>query len=250
METWKARVYAMYGGSTTPGGSDAGDESHGATARRRFVQRYGRFLPADKAAPVLDIGCGTGGVLEVLRSVGHAHVEGVDLSPSQVHAAAERGVTGVTLASAVDYLRARQTRYAMITAFSILEHQTRAELFELLDAIRDGLIPGGILVAAVPNAKALFGAHVRFADITHELSFSPSSVSQVCHVTGLELAEVLEHGPLVHGVVSAVRWTVWQVIRAALLGARLAEGADWRWPVFTQNLVFVARKPASQPSQA
>ena len=50
---------------------------------------------------------------------------------------------------------------------------------------------------------------------------------------------------MVHGVVSAIRWTCWQGIRAGLLVARVAEGADWRWPVFTQDLVFVARKPGA-----
>ena len=73
------------------------------------------------------------------------------------------------------YLRQRRGHYALITAFSVLEHQTRPELFEMLDAIRAALTPGGNLIAVVPNAKGLFGAHVRFADITHELSFPPNS---------------------------------------------------------------------------
>ena len=171
-------------------------------------------------------------------------------APARSRRPGRGGLISVTLAPAVDYLKERRGRYALITVFSVLEHQTRSELFDLLDAIRDALIPGGSLIAVVPNAKGLFGAHVRFADITHELSFSPSSVSQVCSVTGLELADILEHGPLVHGLVSAVRWAGWQVVRSALLAARVAEGADWRWPVFTQDLVFVARKPASQSPRA
>jgi hypothetical protein len=175
--------------------------------------------------------------------VGYSCIEGVDLSPSQVQAAAARGLTGVTLAPAVEYLRAHPSRYAVVTAFSVLEHQTREELFALLDAISGALVPGGCLIAVVPNAKGLFGAHVRFADITHELSFTPMSVSQICAVAGLEAPAVFEHGPVVHGVVSAARWMCWQAIRGGLLFARLAEGADWRWPVFTQDLVFVARKP-------
>ena len=246
MEAWKARVYASYNEWKACGNSGAGREAHAAADRRQYVQRYRRFLPPDRAAPILDIGCGTGRFLEAMRSIGYSCVEGVDVSPSQVGAATARGVTGITLAPALDYLRQRRGRYAMIAAFNVLEHQTREELFELLDAIRDGLITGGSLIAVVPNAKGLFGAHVRFADITHELSFAPLSVSQICAVTGLELTAVVEHGPLVHGVVSAVRWTAWQVIRSALLAARLAEGADWRWPVFTQDLVFVARKPVLQ----
>lgn len=246
MEDWKARVYDTYDDSTARANSDAGHEAHGPNGRRQFLQRYGRFLPTNTTAPVLDIGCGSGGVLEALASVGYTRPEGVDLSPGQVRAAAARGLTGVTLAPAVDYLRSRPDHYAMITAFSVLEHQTRAELFDLLDAIRDSLIAGGSLIAVVPNAKGLFGAHVRFSDITHELSFSPSSVRQICNVVGLELTDVLEHGPLVHGAVSAARWACWQIVRSALLAARVAEGGDWRCPVFTQDLVFVAHKPARQ----
>jgi hypothetical protein len=47
----------------------------------------------------------------------------------------------------------------------------------------------------------------------------------------------------VHGLASAVRWSLWQTIRGLLLIARLAEGGDWRRPIFTQDLVFIARKP-------
>ena len=156
-------------------------------------------------------------------------------------------MTGITRAPALDYLRTRSNRYATISAFSVLEHHTRAELFDLLDAVREALRPGGCLIAVVPNAKGLFGAQVRFADITHELSFTPTSVAQLCAVVGLDVPIVLEHGPIVHGVPSAIRWTCWQAIRAGLLFARIAEGADWRWQVFTQDLCSSRESLATSP---
>jgi SAM-dependent methyltransferase len=249
MESWKARVYASYR-DLTPGGPTLSDAGR-AVERRVYLRRYARFLPRDKAAPILDIGCGAGGFLEAVQSAGHACIEGVDVSPAQVQAARTRGVSAVvTEAPALDYLRQQPARYALITAFSVLEHQTRPQLFELLDAIRDALTPGGLLIAVVPNAKGLFGAHVRFADITHELSFTPTSVVQICSVSGLTPIAILEHGPVVHGVASAIRWIGWQAIRASLLAARIVEGADWRWPVFTQDLVFVAlNRPSSTRSE-
>jgi 2-polyprenyl-3-methyl-5-hydroxy-6-metoxy-1,4-benzoquinol methylase len=234
MEEWKTRVYSSYG--------ESGAENR-ALERWQYLRRYSQFLPSDKATPILDIGCGTGTFVEALGSIGYSCAEGVDLSDKQVEAATARGLTRVSQGAALDYLRERPNRYGLITAFSVLEHQTRPELFELLDAVRGALHPGGTLIAVVPNAKGLFGAHVRFADITHESSFTPSSVHQICTVAGLELITIFEHGPLVHGLPSAVRWAAWQSIRAALRVARIAEGADWQWPVFTQDLVFVARKP-------
>lgn len=246
MEAWKARVYASYSGATagrTFGSAD--DDAEFARSGRLAVQRFRPWLPTDTSAPILDVGCGSGNFLGALRSRGYRTLEGVDLSDAQVGAAHARGLTGIVHAPAVEYLRHRSHRYALVTAFNLLEHQTRTELFELLDAIHAALVPGGRLIAVVPNAKGLFGAHVRFNDITHELSFTPQSVAQICAVTGFECERVMEHGPVVHGIPSAVRWMMWQIIRMGLLSARLAEGGDWRRPVFTQDLVLVARKPVA-----
>lgn len=244
MEPWKVRVYASYRESAGAAVDPRHLEALWALERRQYIQRYSTLLPADKTAPILDIGCGSGTFLDALRSIGYSNLEGIDISPTQVQAARARGLHAVSVGSATDYLRDRRERYAVIGAFSVLEHLTRAELFATLDAVHQALAPGGVLVAMVPNAKGLFGAHVRFADITHELSFTPTSVRQICAVTGFECPAVLEHGPLVHGPTSAARWLVWQAFRAVLLVARLAEGGDWRAPIFTQDLVFVARKPA------
>lgn len=242
IEAWRTRVYAGYAG-TAPGVQASDEADFRARQRQHYLRRYRRFLPEDRSARILDIGCGDGTFLEALCSIGYSNVDGVDVSPSQVEAAARQGVKGVIHRAAIDYLREHRREYTLITAFSVLEHHTRQELFELLDAIREALLPAGQLIGVVPNAKGLFGAHVRFADITHELSFTPGSVTQVCAVAGFEPPVVLEHGPMVHGPASAARWLVWQLFRAVLLAARVAEGGETRWPVFTQDLVFVARKP-------
>jgi SAM-dependent methyltransferase len=241
MEAWKAQVYATYADSAV-GQRGRATLTHRVVDVRDYTRRYSRYLPHDTTAPALDIGCGTGAFVDTLRSLAYTNVEGIDISRSQIAAATAFGVTGITEASALEYLRARPARYGLITAFSVLEHHTRPELLALLDAIRGALRPGGVLIAVVPNAKGLFGAHVRFADITHECSFTPMSVLQICHVAGLDVTAIVEHGPIAHGPVSAARWIVWQAIRGALLVARIAEGGDWRWPVFTQDLVFVARR--------
>jgi hypothetical protein len=132
-------------------------------------------------------------------------------------------------------------RYGLITAFNLLEHFDRMEMIDLMDAV-EALRPEGRFIAMVPNAKGLFGAQVRFADLTHEMSFT-RSINQLCEVVGLRLVEILENGALPHGPASSIRWVAWKGIRSCLLTARVAEGADWKWPVFTQDVFFVAEKP-------
>ena len=81
MERWKERVYATYTRTAPTSNPACGTPAH---ERQQYLRRYGSFLPRDLAAPILDIGCGTGGFLDALRSVGYSSVEGVDLSASQV----------------------------------------------------------------------------------------------------------------------------------------------------------------------
>lgn len=211
---------------------------------RQLKQRWGRFLPGDLKARFLDIGCGSGEFLLFLQQLGYNGIEGIDISPEQVEAARRQGLSQVTQGDAKSYLLSRPAVYDVISAQSILEHMNREELFGLFDVVVAALKPGGHLFAIVPNAKSPFGARVRYADITHELSFTPESILQICAVVGLEPARIGECGPIVHGVVSLLRWCVWQVVRSLFLAALIAQGNDFHFRVYTQDMLLVLRKPS------
>ncbi len=85
-------------------------------------------------------------------------------------------------------------------------------------------------------------ARVRYADLTHELSFTPESVRQLLAAVGLRPVAMRQHGPLVHGLVSGVRWVAWQGVRLATWVALTAREADYGDRVYTHDLMFVAEK--------
>src|SRR5712692_9347044 len=55
-----------------------------------------KYLPLlddlERSAPVLEIGCGTGGLLAYLERRGFSHAMGIDISTEQIAHARERGV--------------------------------------------------------------------------------------------------------------------------------------------------------------
>ena len=104
--------------------------------------------------------------------------------------------------------------------------------------------PVGVFLAVVPNSKSPFGARVRYGDITHEQSFTPKSIVQICAIVGLEPMAILERGPVVHGVKSALRWMTWQIMRGFIFAYLVAESADYGWRVYTQDMRVVARRPS------
>jgi 2-polyprenyl-3-methyl-5-hydroxy-6-metoxy-1,4-benzoquinol methylase len=243
MNDWRTRIYKSYRSTTSQNPYNVGAQRTPDALAHQHLQRYLRFLPQDRNSPILDIGCGTGEVLYALKVAGFRCLTGVDASPEQTDAARQQGIAEIYESDALSFLLARSSSYRIITAFNVLEHLDREQLFALMDAVVRSLEQGGRFLAVVPNAKGLFGANVRYADITHEQSFTPTSVCQICAVVGLKPVAIVEQGPIIHGPISLMRWGIWQLFRSLLLLARVAEGADWHWRVYTQDMLWVAEKP-------
>lgn len=102
-------------------------------------------LEAD--ARVLDLGCGKGGNVAHLASLG-MHATGVDISPAQLRAARERwaGVPGLDLRQMEATAFLRETADAYDGVYSVYGAVWFTDPALLLPAIRERLRPGGVLV--------------------------------------------------------------------------------------------------------
>ena len=242
MTNFKQRIYESYRTTT-----DRNPYRMTAVPRgneyAQYEARWARFLPTDKQAPILDVACGDGMFLLYLQNKGYTNLHGVDISLEQVQAAHRAGLDLVQQGDALFTLRQQPANYAAISTLSFLEHLSRDDLFVHLDAIRAALRPGGLFFGLVPNAKGPFGSHVRYADITHDLSFTPESILQVAAVIDMEPVYIGECGPVPHGLVSSLRWAIWQGVRGLYWLMRVAQAADYRYRVYSQDLRFVLRRP-------
>ena len=108
---------------------------------------------------VLDVGCGTGFLLEQLAGRGFSGV-GIDLSPESIAHARER----LEALGAADRLDARlgsayeppEGEYDLITVTDVLEHLEDPR--RCLRALRERLAPAGLVVVSTPNRRSLPGA--------------------------------------------------------------------------------------------
>jgi 2-polyprenyl-3-methyl-5-hydroxy-6-metoxy-1,4-benzoquinol methylase len=199
-------------------------------------------LPPSDQGPVLDIGCGQGALIRLLRSDGYdAH--GMDASPEQVAVAHSAGIIQVRQGDYRDLLRASRGHYAAVTATDVLEHLSKPEVLDTFDLVAGALAPGGVFVARVPNAVSPLGGHIAHGDFTHESVFTASSVRQLAAATGFAEVAVLACPPSAHGLASAARLAGWRVFSLCCRLALAAETGMFRGHVVTQNLTFVATRP-------
>jgi SAM-dependent methyltransferase len=122
-------------------------------ARRNLLVRalQGRLGPTPR---LLDVGCGTGGTMDRLRTLGE--VWGLDMEPLALELCRERGHTNLTLASATD-MPYPNNYFDAIVALDVLEHIE--DHVSATQEIARVLKPGGTLVVTVPAYQSLWSRH-------------------------------------------------------------------------------------------
>jgi cyclopropane fatty-acyl-phospholipid synthase-like methyltransferase len=198
----------------------------------------------DKDAAILDVGCGHGAIIYFACQAGYRNVLGVDGSLEQVTLARQLGIDGVSQGDLFDALNASgDSSLDGVIAFDVIEHFTRDELIEFVDAVRRVLRPGGKWIIHTPNGESPFASRMRYWDLTHELAFTRTSIAQLLLSSGFREVHSYEDEPVCHGVKSGIRWILWKAIRSALRFYIAVETGDARdEAVFSQNFLTVAVK--------
>jgi SAM-dependent methyltransferase len=204
-----------------------------------------QWLPTDNDARCLDLACGCGEMLYLLERAGFRNTAGVDLCKEELEEA-RRYVRGLlSQADILEHLKTLESSSLdLLTALNFLEHLSKDKLLAVLKECRRVLRPGGTLVAMVPNAISPFGSVTRHWDITHEWAFTPNNFHQLSALCGFGPdIEFRECGPRVHGVVSAARYALWQLLRIGIAAWFLIEVGNTREKVYTMDMLVRLRLP-------
>jgi len=142
--------------------------------REEIRQKQSVYIPIlrDSGAsqddrPVVDLGCGRGEWLELLRAE-QMRASGVDSNESMIEACRSLGLNAV-LGDALSHLRGLpESSVGAVTAFHLVEHLPFDVVLALIDESIRVLKPGGILILETPNpGNMLVGAQYFYLDPTH-----------------------------------------------------------------------------------
>jgi SAM-dependent methyltransferase len=159
-------------------------------------QRVSEYLPFYTGArDVLDVGCGRGEFLGLLRDQGIT-ARGIDINGSMVDVCRQQGLD-VTEADALSYLRAQPDRsLGGLFAAQVVEHLEPRYLTSLLDAAFDKLRPGSAIILETINPAcwfAFFESYIR--DITHVRPIHPDTLTYLLIATGFQHVDVRYRAP-------------------------------------------------------
>lgn len=112
-------------------------------------------LGATRGLKILDVGCGTGGMLPMLGRWGA--VSGFDPFPEAVEAARRRAPGAQVWQGEVPAALPADHSFDLVTAFDVLEHLD--DPVGAVARIKDSLAPRGLFVATVPAYQFLWSHH-------------------------------------------------------------------------------------------
>ncbi|HEY5303585.1 MAG TPA: class I SAM-dependent methyltransferase [Acidimicrobiales bacterium] len=156
-------------------GFDAIERAHAMRfrgTREVIMERVSAYVPELKSitelGPVLDVGCGGGELLEVLKD-NDIDAYGIEI----VEAAVEECVAAGLDARLDDALHHLSTvpkgTLGAVTAIHVVEHIGIDALIELIDLSLQALRPGGMIIFETPNpGNVMVGADSFYIDPTHD----------------------------------------------------------------------------------
>lgn len=233
---YRERIYAQYASVCKKTGS-VFSETEANKYAALYSRRLAGWLPRQKDAKILDLGCGSGKMLFCLRKNGYSNVSGVDISSEQVELARQVN-SNVTLGDVFEFIEGKAAEYDLILAQNIIEHLTKDSAFELLDSCFRALKPGGRLILSTPNADSpMFGSR-RYGDFTHEICFTPAVLGQILELVGFEEIAAREMTSNIHGLVSGVRVILWAFLRRLIQFYNLVEIGHSASGVYTRDFLI------------
>ncbi|MEM1589200.1 MAG: class I SAM-dependent methyltransferase [Candidatus Bathyarchaeia archaeon] len=200
-------------------------------------------LPADKQAPILEVGCGRGNFLKFLSEEGYQNFLGVDISPEAV-GFCQRYITDrvLLIEDLQTFLREHRGQFEAIVMLDVLEHIPKAEVVSVGYCLREALTEGGRLIvktlnAANPWAWLLFGS-----DLTHEQIFSEISLREWCLSVGFSKVNLFPHNLPAKGLKRRLRLTGRSIVHKMYRLLWFFDYISLPITVFTPDIIVVATR--------
>jgi SAM-dependent methyltransferase len=180
-------------------------EDHFRGDRAQIHQRLQVYLPILQAlalpalpAQILDLGCGRGEWLALLRDHGYDAI-GIDLNQAMLVTCQEQDLT-VIEADILSYLNAQPDgSLTVITGFHVVEHLPFEDLVGLFAESYRVLRSGGVMIFETPNPRNVtVGSCNFYFDPTHKNPLPPEVLQFMARYSGFEPAQILPLNPSDH----------------------------------------------------
>ncbi len=243
MENYKKKIYDKYA-TVFNKSSIKFDHKVSEKWGKAYNHYLKEWLPEDKNAEIIDLACGNGKLIDFFIKKNYHNVYGVDISKEQVDIAKQIS-SNIYNQDILDFLKDKNQKYDLITAFDLMEHLNKEQVFIFIQCCYNSLKPGGRIIIQTINGETPFVGHLRYSDFTHETCYTSISISQIFEMFGFSKMKIKEQSPILfkYSFSSTIRAVIWKMIRIVFILYNMVETGSKGTGIFTRNLIFTATKP-------
>lgn len=167
--------------------------------RENLALYWERYF-SGKQPRVLDVGCGTGAVLEWLTQ--RTQPSGIDFSTDAIRFCRQRGHAQSAVASALALPCAPES-FDLVLSFDMLPQSSMPDKLVPLREMHAALKPGGLLFLNVPAYQWLHSSHD--AAVLQDRRFARAELKEMLNATGFECLEITHWNTLLFPIIVPVR---------------------------------------------
>lgn len=176
---------------------------------RFFNANYLQFLPVNKTARILDIGCGLGHFLAYVKSNNYSNFLGIDISKEQIDHCKKHVTKNVQLINNLSaFLNENKNSFDFILMNDIIEHIEKEKIIDTLSLILASLKKNGVVIIRTVNLKNRWGMAVRYMDFTHTVGFTEESIRQVMLTAGFKNVSLVSEKHPIYDIKSFIRVSI------------------------------------------
>jgi O-antigen chain-terminating methyltransferase len=161
-----------------------------------YLLKLKAYMSDFENAVFVDIGCGRGEWLDILKGEGVRNYTGIDMNKIQLSICRENGHT-VMCQDCNSYLdKLPKNSVDVITGFQIIEHLKFEELLLLFALCKKVLRPNGVIIFETPNPENInTGANYFYIDPTHQRPISQEALKFIAEHSGFSEVEIIRLNP-------------------------------------------------------
>ncbi|MBU2623906.1 MAG: class I SAM-dependent methyltransferase [Proteobacteria bacterium] len=168
-------------------------------SRRMIIKKIlSNYLPVKQERRILEVGCGTGGNLELLSNYGKIHA--IEIYDEAIAMADKRGLCHVAKSSLPGDIPF-EGGFDLICMLDVLEHID--DDFSALESVGKRLNPGGKILITVPSCKFLWSEHD--VALHHKRRYGKKQLMGLVQVSGFRIIYHTYFNMLLFPVIAVIR---------------------------------------------